>query len=50
MTAAACLRYFQSIEYDLGQSKQQALARFIELLIRRGEASPAALPLKLFPC
>lgn len=49
MTAAACLRYFQSIEYDLGPVKQEALARFFELLIQRGEACPAALPLKLFP-
>jgi chorismate dehydratase len=49
MTAAACLRYFQSIEYDLSPIKQEALARFFALLIQRGEASPAALPLKLFP-
>jgi chorismate dehydratase len=49
MTTAACLHYFQSIEYDLSPIKQEALARFFALLIQRGEASPAALPLKLFP-
>jgi chorismate dehydratase len=48
MTAAACLRYFQSIEYDLGPSKQEALTAFFSLLIRRGEAATAALPLKIF--
>ncbi|WP_417909871.1 menaquinone biosynthetic enzyme MqnA/MqnD family protein [Candidatus Electronema sp. PJ] len=49
MSEEACLQYFQSIEYDLGPAKQQALTKFFELLIRRGEADPAALPLKLFP-
>jgi chorismate dehydratase len=48
MNEDACLRYFQSLEYDLGPAKQQALERFISLLARRGEADPAALPLKLF--
>ncbi|CAK8721248.1 Chorismate dehydratase [Candidatus Electronema halotolerans] len=48
MTAAACHRYLQSIEYDLSPAKQQALSQFFTLLIQRGEADPAALPLKLF--
>ncbi len=48
MTVAVCYNYLQSIEYDLGPAKQQALAKFFELLIQRGEADPAALPLKLF--
>ncbi len=48
MSEAACRRYFQSIEYDLGPAKQQALERFISLLARRGEADQAALPLKIF--
>ncbi len=48
MSEDACHRYFQSLEYDLGPAKQQALERFISLLAKRGEADPAALPLKLF--
>lgn len=48
MSEEACRRYFQSLEYDLGPAKQQALEQFISLLARRGEADPAALPLKLF--
>jgi chorismate dehydratase len=48
MTAAACHRYLQSIEYDLGPAKQEALIQFFTLLVQRGEADPAALPLKLF--
>jgi chorismate dehydratase len=48
MSVEACGRYFQSIEYDLGPAKQQALERFISLLAERGEADRAALPLKLF--
>ncbi len=48
MTTTACHRYLQSIEYDLGPAKQQALTQFFNLLIQRGEADPAALPLKFF--
>ena len=48
MTAAACRRYLQSIEYDLSPAKQQALTQFFTLLIQRGEADPASLPLKFF--
>ncbi len=48
MSEEACCRYFQSLEYDLGPAKQQALEQFISLLVKRGEADPAALPLKLF--
>jgi predicted solute-binding protein len=49
MSIEECRRYLQSIEYDLGPTKQEALRQFFNLLIRRGEASPEALPIKLFP-
>jgi len=49
MDAEACLNYLQSIEYDLGPEKRQALLLFYEYLIKRKEADPAALPLKIYP-
>jgi chorismate dehydratase len=49
MRVEECHRYLQSIEYDLGPTKQEALRQFFNLLIRRGEASSEALPIKLFP-
>ena len=49
MTVDGCHNYLQSIEYDLDSRKQEALEAFFSLLIRRGEASPSALPLKFFP-
>jgi chorismate dehydratase len=49
MSDETCLRYLQSLEYDLGQAKQEALAAFFGLLIQRGEANSAARPLKFFP-
>ncbi len=48
MDCEACSRYLEAMEYDLGPRKQQALERFFSALIRRGEADPAALPLKIF--
>lgn len=48
MTPEACFRYLQSIEYDLGPEKMEALGRFYNYLIQRNEADPAALPLKFF--
>ncbi len=48
MTQQACLAYLQAMEYDLNAAKQEALKRFFTLLIHRGEAREAALPLKLF--
>ncbi|MFP7756180.1 menaquinone biosynthetic enzyme MqnA/MqnD family protein [Thermodesulfobacteriota bacterium B35] len=48
MDCGACSRYLQAMEYDLGGVKQEALARFFTALIQRGEADPAALPLKIF--
>jgi len=49
MDADACWHYLQSIEYDLGPDKRRALKLFYEYLIKRNEADPAALPLKIYP-
>ncbi len=49
MEPAACFRYLQGIEYDLGPAKQQALEKFFTYLINRNEADKQALPLKIFP-
>ena len=49
MDPAACCRYLQGIEYDLGPTKQQALEKFFTYLINRNEADEQALPLKIFP-
>ncbi|GBE12103.1 chorismate dehydratase [bacterium BMS3Abin13] len=49
MDPAACCRYLQGIEYDLGPTKQQALEKFFTYLISRNEADEQALPLKIFP-
>ena len=48
MEALACFSYLQGIELDLNPDKIQGLALFYEYLIRRGEASPQALPLKIY--
>ena len=48
MTPEACYRYLQSIEYDFGPEKREALSRFYNYLIHRKEADPAALPLKIY--
>ena len=47
MDKEACYRYLQGIEYDLSSEKQEALTRFFEYLISRGEVPAAALPLKV---
>jgi chorismate dehydratase len=47
MDKDACFRFLQGIEYDLGSEKQEALRRFFEYLIARGEVPAAALPLKV---
>lgn len=44
-----CYSYLQALEFDLDHRKCRALEQFYSLLIQRGEASPEALPLKLFP-
>jgi len=47
MDEEACYRYLQGIEYDLSPEKQEALAKFFEYLIKRGEVPASALPLKV---
>lgn len=47
MPLAACLNYLRAMEYDLGREKQEGLKCFLEMLIRRGEVSSRALPLKI---
>lgn len=47
MDEESCYRYLQGIEYDLGNEKQEALRRFFEYLIKRGEVPASALPLKV---
>lgn len=47
MDADACYRYLQGIEYDLSNEKQEALTRFFEYLVSRGEVPATALPLKV---
>jgi len=42
-----CQNYLSGIEYDLDLQKQEALSRFFSFLIKRGEASSDALPLKI---
>lgn len=48
MDCDMCSAYLNGIEHDFGEKKQQGLSLFFDYLIRRKEASPAALPLKLF--
>jgi len=48
MDAETCYQYLCGIEHDLGPEKKKGLARFIEFLVRRGEGSPEALPLRIF--
>lgn len=48
MDRDACAAYLQSMEYDLGPAKRQALEKFFSYLIKRGEADSGALPLKIF--
>ncbi len=47
MEVAACHSYLQGVEYDLGPQKVAALEKFFEFLVRRGEAAPSSLPLKI---
>lgn len=42
-----CYDYLRSLEYDLGQEKQESLKLFFKHLIKRGEGSPDAIPLKI---
>lgn len=47
MAVSACHAYLQGIEYDLGPQKVEALEKFFEFLVRRGEAAASSLPLKI---
>lgn len=47
MSVEACHAYLNGMEYDLDPQKQEGLTLFYRYLIERGEASPAAVPLKI---
>ncbi|MGV1098840.1 menaquinone biosynthetic enzyme MqnA/MqnD family protein [Thiovibrio sp. JS02] len=47
MAADDCYHYLKRMEYDLSPEKQEALRRFFEYLIKRGEVPATALPLKV---
>ncbi len=49
MDPERCLTYLQAIQHDFDSIKQQALSRFFQFLIQRGEASEEAQPLKIIP-
>lgn len=48
MDCEACSRYLMGIQHDLTPIKMQALERFFQYLMDRGEAPAGALPLKIF--
>lgn len=48
MDCEACSHYLMGIQHDLTPVKIQALERFFQYLMDRGEAPPEALPLKIF--
>ena len=47
MEVGQCQTYLSNMEYDLGPQKVKALELFYQYLIKRGEARPEALPLKI---
>lgn len=47
MDCETCFAYLNALEYDLGMKKVAALERFFGYLIKRGDISPGALPLKI---
>ncbi len=47
MSEKDCLAYLSGLEYDLGPKKQEALKLFFNYLIKRGEVSREALPIKI---
>lgn len=49
MEVDSCYRYLQNIEHNLNLDHQKALESFFQYLIKRGECSDNALPLKFFP-
>ena len=50
MERGLCHRYLKAIEYDLSQSKREALEKFFQYLIKRGDIPEIALPLKIISC
>jgi chorismate dehydratase len=48
MDCETCSQYLMGIEHDLSPVKLQALERFFQFMINRGEAPASALPLKIF--
>ncbi len=48
MSKKKCHQYLTAIEYDLGEQKRKALETFFDFLIKRGDISEKALPLKIF--
>ena len=48
MAKDRCQKYLQAIEYDLGAQKRQALEKYFEYLIKRGDIEKSALPLEFF--
>ncbi len=49
MNVDRCYNYLTALQYDLSDRKCQALEKFYGFLMKRGEASKDALPLKFFP-
>lgn len=47
MPPEACYDYLRAMHYDLGPEKREALKRFFEYLIQRGEGNAGSLPLKI---
>jgi chorismate dehydratase len=48
MSKDRCFQYLQAIEYDLGAQKRQALEKYFDYLVQRGDIGKNALPLKFF--
>jgi chorismate dehydratase len=49
MDVESCYNYLLNIEHNLDSNHQQALKTFFQYLIKRGDISDKALPLKFFP-
>jgi chorismate dehydratase len=48
MDCQECSNYLHGLEYDLSPVKLKALELFFQYLVDRGEAPPAAVPVKIF--
>lgn len=47
MEVDRCKAYLKGIQHDLDEKKREALELFFSYLVKRGDASPGALPLKV---